>query len=448
VKKLLILQLDDAYFLFETLAVLDKSFLAFNDFEVTVLARKENLTMARTHFSHLRVSFISEASSLSSIKFDVSCNLSLSEESWNLHEQISSVHKIGAYYNKGSLQVEDQWSSYYLTVKGRAPFLTYHLQDIFRNILGIKQNFEVNRVAQSVSQIVFGLTSPALFAAEDQECFITMLSKKHPHLKVIDISEVDLISDLSRTLYIGPTSVKALQICEAGARGVFLERHFQGFNLLPGNEGNFVLSSRGQAFKAVELLSWIEKLLKKDSKLGDSPYSVYTIEKENIFGSYLKSLNTSDDNYPFYLSHIVLWNFLLNLYDTHLDIITCTESQMKLLKENREVLTKLIRLHDYAMSSIDTIHTEAKQKGSDSSQIQGHLNNLREIETVNEKIASTHPFLRPFIDYYRIRRGQNQGNTLLEQARDTFLAYTEEHQALKALEELFIVTLRKNEVNL
>ena len=57
-------------------------------------------------------------------------------------------------------------------------------------------------------------------------------------------------------------------------------------------------------------------------------------------------------------------------------------------------------------------------------------------------------YLRPVIDFYRIRRGQNTGTTLLEQTQHTFLTYSEEHQALRALLELFTVTLAKNEVSI
>jgi hypothetical protein len=100
------------------------------------------------------------------------------------------------------------------------------------------------------------------------------------------------------------------------------------------------------------------------------------------------------------------------------------------------------------MASIDFIHQEAKSANTSSEKIQGHLKNLTEIDVISDQISQSHSFLRPFLDYYKIRRGQNDGGTLLEQSQNSFLVYSEEHQSLQALDELFSVTLRKNEVNI
>jgi hypothetical protein len=100
------------------------------------------------------------------------------------------------------------------------------------------------------------------------------------------------------------------------------------------------------------------------------------------------------------------------------------------------------------MTSIDVIHQQSKAFHADGDIIQGHMRNLREIEEITDKISQSHPLLRPFLDYYRIRRGQNAGTKLFEQSQDTFLLYAEEHQCLKALLELFTVTLHKNEASI
>jgi len=100
------------------------------------------------------------------------------------------------------------------------------------------------------------------------------------------------------------------------------------------------------------------------------------------------------------------------------------------------------------MSSINTVYHEARIHESNSGTIQGHLSNLKDIEAITDKISQSHIFLRPVLDFYRIRRGQNTGVTLEEQSQHTFLAYSEEHQALKALQELFTVTLSRNEASI
>jgi hypothetical protein len=131
-----------------------------------------------------------------------------------------------------------------------------------------------------------------------------------------------------------------------------------------------------------------------------------------------------------------------------LDVIKCSPQQEKILAEQSEVLNKIIRLYDYALTSIETIHQEAKAQTTNSQVLIGHMNNLEDIEKVSDQISRSHIYLRPILDYYRIRRGQNTGANLLEQAQHSLIAYSEEQQALKALLELFTVTLNKKEASI
>jgi hypothetical protein len=447
VKKLLIIQQDEAYFLFETIQVLEKNLNSFKDFQVTVLVDEKSMSAIYDNTSPFLKGITSDEKSVLNEQFDLSVNLSLNEKSWDLHDNINSFRKVGTYKHKGELIVEDLWTTYLLTLKARAPYLTFHLQDVYKNILGIKGIQLQDHQRVTPKQIAFGTSAAHLFPVQEQENFLTELSANYPGIPVRDISEIDLVEDVSATLFIGPATLTSLKFAEAGGRCIFLTSAFQGFNLLPHGGQHIILSTRGSVFRAGALLKFVENDLREKSN-ADCPYSMYTIDQTVASTSYVKSLNKSDDNYPFYQSHVVLWNFLLNLSDVEIDIVKCTDSQISLLKTHHEVLTKFIRLHDYAMASVDTIHVEAKAQTADAGKIDGHIKNLQEIEKISDQIAASHALLRPFLDFYRIRRGQNFGSTLLEQAQSSFLTYAEEHQALKALQELFSVTLRKNEVNI
>lgn len=447
-KKLLIIQQDEAYFLFETLQVLEKNQSALKDFDTTILVNPESLNLIYDRSHPVLKGITTDLSSVLEKTFDVSVNLSLSNVSWNIHGDVEAKNKIGPYIKDEQVVVPDLWSTFLMTLKTQAPFLTFHLQDVYKNILGIKGFSKNKRAQESVYQFAFGMTSTELFPASEQEELIHELALSYPHIPIKDISEVDPISDLSHTLYIGPATLEALKFCGAGGKGLFLSRRFQGFNLLPYEEGHLFLSTEGKTLKASSLLPIIEFEMGQGNGQLKSEYALYRTDHENIFGSFLKSLNHSDDNYPFYQSHVVLWNYLLNLFDTNLEITKCSESQLQLLKSTQEVLTKFLRLHDYAMVSIDTIYHQAKSKEADGSTIQGHIKNLQEIEVITEQISASHSLLRPLLDFYRIRRGQNYGSTLLDQSQNSLLTYSEEHQALSALQELFSVTLKRNEVNI
>lgn len=446
-KKLLIVQKDEAYFLLETLQVIEKNPLAFKEFQLTILVDEKSMRTVYSNVTPFLKGMTTDESSVLKDHFNLSVNLSLSEAAWDLQGQVQADRKIGIRREKGDTIVDDLWSSYLLTLKARAPYLTFHLQDIYKNILGIKNFQNSDRTQVNPKLIAYGTSAIHMFPVQEQENFLNELSVSYPGIPVKDISEIDLVDDVSATLYVGPATLEALKLTEAGARGIFLTYAFQGFNLIPHEGSHLILSSRGGVFRAGALLKFIDNDLRERTN-DDCPYSVYSIDMTTFHGSYLKSHNKSDDTYPFYQAHIVLWNFLLNLADVDLVITKCNEGQLQLLKTHYEVLSKFIRLHDYAMASIDAVHAQARSITSDGQTIDGHLKNLQDIEKISDTIASSHPLLRPFLDFYRIRRGQNAGSTLLEQAQSSLLTYSEEHQALKALQELFSVTLRKNEVNI
>lgn len=446
-KKLLIIQQDEAYFLFETIQVLEKFQSQLKDFEVTVLVEENSMRTVYDKSTPVLNCFTTDSSKLLAETFDVSVNFSLSDKSAHLHTNIKSSKKLGAYFKDELMQVDDLWSTYLLTLRGKAPFLTFHLQDIYRNILGFRYSLPKKVHYSTIRQIAFGTMATHVFSGEEQETLVHELSLSFPQIALKDITELDLIENLSHTLYIGPATLDAIKFCAAGGRAIFLTSSFQGFNLIPYSGEHILLSSRNGSFKASTLLSFVEKEIQKQNSF-ETIYSAYTINHDTIQGSFLQNMNHSDDNYPFYQTHVVLWEFLLNLHDNNLEVSSCTNSQLEVLKTHKEVLSKYIRLHDYALVSVDNIFKETKSRLTDVSKIESHLKSLTEIDKIADQISQSHSLLRPLLDFYRIRRGQNNGSTLHEQAQHSLLAYSEEHQALQALEELFSVTLRKNEVNI
>src|SRR5690606_29300973 len=239
--------------------------------------------------------------------------------------------------------------------------LTFHLQDIYKNILGIKRlDKAAGKPSRRIKEVVVGHFHPDFLSQEERQQLITELKQNFPALIFKDLNSVDLISDLGHTLYVGPATFDALRVCEAGARGVFLGRSFGGLNLLPYDGDHFYVSSRGSSLKAVTLVPFIESIIRQGKPLVNLGLSVYQLDDENLFGTYLKSLNPSDVYYPYYQVHVVLWNFLLSLFDVNLDVSKCSEEQLELMAQDKEVLTKLLRLLDYALSSIDTIYHQVK----------------------------------------------------------------------------------------
>lgn len=446
-KNILIIQRDEAYFLYETIQVLEKNSHFLKDYSVTLLVHESSFNEVYNNSSPIIKGITWNESEVLKTHYDLSVNLSLKEENWDLHGSINSHQKIGPYKKDDQVIVKDLWSTYLMTLKAKAPFLTFHLQDIYRNILGIREFRQQESKKSPIQQIVFGLTSPDLFSAGEQEAFINSISRDYPQIAIIDASEIDDISDMSHTLYVGPTGLPALRICENGGSALLLTGSFQGFNFLPLSEKSLIVSSRNQKIMSSDIIKIVNKTLVHEIP-SDSPYSIYRPDHSVFSGAFLRSLNTTDNSYPFYKAHVVLWNFLLNLSDINLEVSNCNLSQINLLKSNQEVLRKYIRLHEYAMASIDIIYRESKSSQCDANVIEGHLKNLREINQLSSQLAESHPFLRPILDFYHIRHGQNQGTNLSDQSKESLLSYSEEHQVLEALLELISVTIKQNEVSI
>ncbi len=121
VKKLLIIQLDGAYFLEETFRVLEKFHTSLKDFEVTVLVSPATIKELYSVTAPLVSGITTDVDQVLETNFDLSFNLSLDETSWELHGKIRSAQKVGCSQVEGQLVVPDLWSTFFLTVKANAP---------------------------------------------------------------------------------------------------------------------------------------------------------------------------------------------------------------------------------------------------------------------------------------------------------------------------------------
>jgi hypothetical protein len=154
-------------------------------------------------------------------------------------------------------------------------------------------------------------------------------------------------------------------------------------------------------------------------------------------------LNGKEISYPFYQAHLVLWNYLLAFQDVNLDIVTPSPEQIETVNSQLEIVTKLLRLHNYAMVSVDGVYKEAKSNESRAETISKNISTLIEVDETLDKIAVSNPFLRPILDFYKIRKAQVEGETLLEKSQNSLITYSEEHQALNAFAELLTAISKK-----
>ncbi len=436
VKKILIIQTDDMYFLHETLQVLSANARDLTDFELTLLVSPKALDVMKSIGFPLPEGTTTDIGKVLTTNFDVSFNLSLNEAAWQIHSEVKAVKKSGAFYQNNELNVNGTWSAWFLTFKGNTPFVTFHMREIFRQILGLKKRNSIIESTAVAKTIIIGMSSAEFFPKDEQEAFLSGLVRRFPGIQVLDESEVNAENDHSSSLYVGPASMKALVLCESGARAIYFGSRFQGLNLLPEKEGTMLITTGGKKLDAQSLLGILEIILKEKEMKPADHLSIYRLSMENVFGAYMQNLSGKEISYPFYQAHLVLWNYLLALQEVDLDIVAPSPEQSEVLGSQLEIVTKLTRLHDYAMVALDSVYKEAKSSESDAEKISKSISTLTEVDETMDKIAASNPFLRPVLDFYKIRKGQVEGETLLEKSQNSLLTYSEEHQAMKAFAEL------------
>ncbi len=435
-QRILIIQSDDMYFLHETLQVLAANSRDLTDKEVTVLVSPKSLDVMEKLGVPLPSGITTDVKKVLDTKFDMSFNLSLNEAAWQIHGDAQSEKKAGPFFRGNELVVHGTWSAWFLTFKGNTPFVTFHMREIFRQILGLKKRGIESESATHARTLIVGMTSPEFFPKDEQEAFLSGVVRRFPGLQVLDESEVSPDHDHTASLYVGPASMKSLALSESGARGIFIASRFQGLNLLPEKEGTLLVTTGGKKMDAQSLLSVMEIVLKDRQTFQSEHLNIYRLSMENVFGAYFENVCGKEVSYPFYQAHVVLWNYLLALQEVNLDTVSPDQEQLGVLDSQLEIITKLIRLHDYAMVSLDSIYKEVKSPDSDPEKIQKNLTILKEVDDTMDKISASNPFLRPLIDFYKIRKGQTEGESLLERSQNSLLTYSEEHQAMSAFQEL------------
>ncbi len=442
-KKILIIQTDDIYFLHETLQVLSANSSDLTDFELSLLVSPGSLEIMQGIGIHLPKGITTDINHILTTKYDLSFNLSLNEAAWQIHSEVKAGKKAGAYYQGKDLIVNGPWCAWFTTFKGNTPFVTFHMREIFRQILGLKKRNSESETPSVAKTIIVGMSDSDFFPKDQQEAFLTGLVRRFPGIQVLDESEVSAENDHSSSLYIGPASMKALILSESGARGIYFGSRFQGLNLLPEKEGTILITTGGKKLDAQSLLGILEIILKEKESKPAEHLNIYRLSMENVFGAYMQCLNGKEISYPFYQAHLVLWNYLLAFQDVNLDIVTPSPEQIEIVNSQLEIVTKLLRLHNYAMVSVDGVYKEAKSNESRAETISKNISTLIEVDETLDKIAVSNPFLRPILDFYKIRKGQVEGETLLEKSQNSLITYSEEHQALNAFAELLTAISKK-----
>lgn len=438
--KVLITQLDSSYFLNETLSLLERHILSLRDAEITLFCRKDTIEKLSSYGVMKNSTIVTEMHEIADKYFDQWFNLTVFNFDENLHHVVQSESKKGSFLSK------DDWSVYLETIREKSLYLNLHLQDIYAGVLGLPKTLVPFRSKQP-KRIVFGHFRPTFMSFQELTEITSDLKKSYPHLEFSSIDEIDYLESHAHTLYIGPATIEAIKLSEAGARCIFAASSFTGMNLMPYGDGHLYLTTHREPLQANRLEPIIHYAIAQQISLPLSGYSVYQTEL-TTGGLYFKSLNQSDYIYATYQSFFVLWTYLLGLIETEVGFAHLNQLYASQFKNIFECCAKISELHYHATREARFIYEEFSKTNSNLSKIQTSLEKINEVQKTLHQFSTTHLWFNPIYRFFQTKIKSIDFSHPVEASEDRYLLYVEFYQTLEALKELFTVTLAKNEVSI
>jgi len=446
-KKILIIQTDSTYFLEETLRTLESHRNYFENSEINLLVDKLAFREISGHYQPLLKNIYTEEESISSMNFDISFNLSCNEESWEIHRNINAEYKIGPQKTRNNnLYIDESWSTFYLTQNHSKSCLFFHLRDTYRNIIGIKNCVKTeSKKDRKTKKIILGRKS----ITNKEDRFTLELKKflfhQFQEVEFKGIDEVDFIENHVDSIYIGHPCLEALRLNDLGAKSILISTQFEGMNLVPYDEKNFLIIPKTYSIKFHSLCEIILNILNDKPKSHYKEFSVYETTFENNFGLQLKSLSNPDIKFMHYQINLVLWNYVLNLFELNLSIHEFSKEEIQHIRDVKNLVDKIQRIIEVAIKCCENIFHESKNDYIEFSNIQNYINQIKDTEECLEDAAKSNFSISQILDFYKLKRSFETEPQLNHQAQSTLINFIEEKHVLSAYVELVNLIINKNE---
>lgn len=431
-KKLLFLQFDEAHFVVETKLFLKRYAHELSHFDIYLCAPQSKTKIDR-NWKEISTDQIKNHN------FEMILNLSLNEKSWEFAKDLEAPYFVGCRFTETeNLQVTGHWSTYLLQLKGGASFLPFHLQDIYKSIVGCK-SISLSQERTWKNEVIYW-QCPRFINKDVYRVLIAQLKERYKRWDFIEGQpQADKIG-----FYIGPATDEVSLWNDQGHRLMILKEHFEGLHFAPTGDHHWLVNPHTKTHDFTEfykiMIQFCEQLPCKDIK----DWEVYQTTQENLFGTTLKPLSETNNNFPFYQFHVVIWQYTLNLFDVNLDVTALSEPQVETMKFYETILNKTTRFLDLILAHLADQIEHFDENNFDIKKFQAAVSEIQEFEEITGKLAQNHPLLRPFFDYYQITRGQSEFTGLKDQISDQMLILSEQSGVLKALLELISMTIQKS----
>lgn len=429
-------------------------------------------------------------------EFDLLVNFSFTNTSSYLCNLISAKVKMGTRRNfKNQLVITDKWSQYVYSNVLESDFCPYNLVDIYRNMLGAKDNhsFAFDQVLENTISIhPFASSQEKRFDNESWSKLIFRLLKTNPTYEIrllgakndsIDAQEILSQNYLNEFRHRILSHVGQLSIEESfhtvNNSKLFIGHDSMVSHLAAIAEKESVIISLGQV-KPFETSPYNDKAVNlaiKDRKTGNQSINtetVYSVCQELIQSRQInkafaqKSLNVfTTQNLCLYSSSFeasglklsdilegqcdssvafkkflkVCFSYYLKDQEVDMAIPKLNQEAVHTFKILKDGLVYMNELFHHAMNTCNAILDETSKKVSNNENIKKHVGKLAEIDKLLNTTATNYKLLKPINDFFYINRLNSQGEDLTQVTQSNLISYYEAQNFVSYVEDLTNTTL-------
>jgi ADP-heptose:LPS heptosyltransferase len=446
----------------------------------------KTLTSARDGLN----SFINE---VNQSEFDLLLNFSFTSSSSYLCNLLSSKVKMGIRRNStNQLVVTDKWSQYVYSNILDSDYCPYNLVDIYRNMLGAKDNHSFafdQQLTNTISIHPFASTDKKRFSNDNWSKLIFRLLKANPSfelsilgakedlLNAQEILNSENLKDLKHRvhskvgtltieesfnvvnnskLFIGHDSMVSHLASIAEKESIIISLgSVKPFETSPYNDKviNIAVNDKGTDVNTETVFNVCNKVLKNetiDKEFAQKSLNIFTTKNLSIFkssfdqsGLRLENLleTTSESSVAFKKFLRVCFSYYLKGEEVEMSIPKLNQEAIHTFKILKDGLEYMNELFHHAMITCNSILDETNKKNPDSNKIKSFVAKLSEIDKLLLVTINKYKLLKPIHDFFYINRLNSQGEDLIQITQSNLISYYDAQNFITYIEDLTNTTL-------
>jgi len=192
----------------------------------------------------------------------------------------------------------------------------------------------------------------------------------------------------------------------------------------------------------------IEALSKNISSFHLTSVDIYRAEFNETGYYNLKSMtfNAPDIKDVFRSLYRITWSFLLDNADENLPFPKLTQQTHQVLLNSIQGFQHLYELCEFGKKYTKFILQEISATTPDVAKIKDFSKKIDEVDHLKSLLINTNPHLAPVVDFYRMRKGNLQGENVVELTEHSYMVYDECGNVCSVMYELIEKVIAEHKI--